>query len=94
MARERPSLADLKPKPRNDAYTVLLTISLTAMIAACLLLWYDLKSYGDKLQPPKGFGDVKIQRPAGGVDEGVPPIPPPPGGGGEADTKPTPPTNP
>lgn len=83
MARERPSLADLKPKPRNDAYTVLLTISLAAMIAACLLLWYDLKSYGDKLQAPSGFSDAPRQGPPGGgagVDERLPAIPPDGGG--------------
>jgi len=79
MARERASLADLKPKPKNDAYTVLLTISLVAMIGACLLLWYDLKRFGDKLQPPKGYSDVmKSAVPEGpAVDERLPGIPPP-----------------
>jgi hypothetical protein len=92
MARERASLADLKPKPRNDAYTVLLTISLVAMIGACLLLWYDLKRFGDKLQPPKGYSDVArpVAPEAPGVDERLPVIPPPtpPGGGAEEKKEP------
>jgi hypothetical protein len=41
----RPSLADLKPKPRNDAYTILLTISLLATIGASTFLYYDLKNF-------------------------------------------------
>lgn len=41
----RASLAEFKPKPKNDAYTVLLGISLMAMIAACALLFYDLQRY-------------------------------------------------
>jgi hypothetical protein len=39
------SLTQFKLKPQNDAYTVLLSISLIAMIAACVLLFYDLKKY-------------------------------------------------
>jgi hypothetical protein len=87
MARER-SIAELKPKPRNDAYTVLLTISLVAMIGACLLLWYDLKSFGDKLQPPKNYSDViRPSQPETPPDaDKLPPIPP--GGGAEPDKNP------
>jgi hypothetical protein len=35
----------VKVKPINDAYTVLLSISLLAMIASCVLLYYDVKRY-------------------------------------------------
>lgn len=34
-----------KVKPTNDSYTVLLTISLVAMIVSCVLLYYDVKRY-------------------------------------------------
>jgi hypothetical protein len=37
-------------KPRNDAYTILLVISLLAMIAACVILFFDLKKY-PRLKP-------------------------------------------
>ncbi len=67
----RASLADLKPKPQNDAYTVLLGVSLMAMIAACALLFYDLQRYPTP-NPPAGFENVT--RTQGG-----------PGGGGGFD---------
>jgi hypothetical protein len=83
----RASLADLQAKPRNDAYTVLLSISLVAMIAACLLLWYNLKDYGKDLTPPRDFNvSGRKAGPAGGggFDSSVPPPPAdttPPAGG-------------
>jgi hypothetical protein len=85
MARER-SIAELKPKPRNDAYTVLLTISLVAMIMACLLLWYDLKSYPTP-QPPKGYGDVARPAEAPPAGDFIPPPPPQPTGGTDTEKK-------
>ena len=43
-------------KPRNDVYTVLLLISLVAMIIGCVLLYLDYSQYPDKkpdqFQPP------------------------------------------
>ena len=45
MAAPGTSLTQFKLKPQNDAYTVLLSISLLSMIAACVLLFYDLKKY-------------------------------------------------
>ena len=33
-------------KPRFNIYTMMLIISLLAIIMACFLLWYELKSYG------------------------------------------------
>ena len=53
MATTGTSLTQFKLKPQNDAYTVLLSISLMAMIAACVLLFYDLKKY------PKAFPDAQ-----------------------------------
>ncbi len=38
-------------RPTNDSYTVLLTISLVAMIVSCVLLYYDVKRY-PSITPP------------------------------------------
>lgn len=43
-----------KAKPTNDSYTVLLTISLVAMIVSCVLLYYDVKRY-PQINPPAGL---------------------------------------
>lgn len=62
----RASLAEFKPKPKNDAYTVLLGISLMSMIAACALLFYDLQRY-PSVQPPTSAAPAAA--PAGGGGE-------------------------
>src|SRR5579864_2210484 len=41
-----------KPRPKSDAYTGLLVISLLAMITACVLWYVDYDSFG-KAAPPK-----------------------------------------
>ena len=41
----------VKVKPSNDAYTVLLSISLVAMIVSCVLLYYDIKRYPQVVPP-------------------------------------------
>jgi len=38
-------MAESRTKATNDSYTVLLTISLLAMIVSCVLLYYDIKRY-------------------------------------------------
>jgi hypothetical protein len=63
------SITEFKPKPRNDAYTGLLAISLVAMVAACALLFYDLKRYPSPV-PPAQY-NIGGEAPGGG-----------PGGGG------------
>ncbi len=77
--------------PRNDAYVVLLIISLVAMILGCALLWMDYGSYPDGKAPTV----AAPQRPqAGGAPGGAgggfqdveggkqpnPPVPPANGG--------------
>lgn len=57
----RASLAEFKPKPKNDAYTVLLGISLMAMIAACALLFYDLQRY-PSVTPGTGANPTDVRR--------------------------------
>jgi hypothetical protein len=44
MARRRDS-EGYAPKPRNDAYTILMVISLLAMIAACGIMYFELRKY-------------------------------------------------
>lgn len=39
--------APVEHKPRANVYTMMLVVSLCAIIVACLLLWRELKSYGD-----------------------------------------------
>jgi hypothetical protein len=51
-------MAVVKVRPVNDAYTVLLSISLIAMIASCVLLYYDVKRY------PKIVPDANVTTPA------------------------------
>jgi len=34
-------------KADTDVYTIMLVISLAAILTACLLMWFELKSYGD-----------------------------------------------
>lgn len=64
-----------KPTPKNDAYTVLLSISLVAIMGACLLLFYDVKRYPSVKPPP---GTVAVPAPMQPVGE-VPEPPPDPG---------------
>jgi len=45
--------------PRNDAYVVLLIISLVAMILGCALLWLDYSSYPEGKAPT-----VSMRQPA------------------------------
>ena len=36
----------LVPKPKTSIYTVLLIISLVALLIACLFLWLEISEYG------------------------------------------------
>jgi hypothetical protein len=44
-----PELAStpVEQKPRANIYTMMLVLSLCAIIVACIVLWLELKSYGD-----------------------------------------------
>lgn len=69
---------DLAAAPaRSDAYTILLAISLAALITACVFLFLDYKQYPDKnpnLPPPPSA--VKAPAPGapgpGGAPAGAP----------------------
>jgi len=63
--------------PRNDAYVVLLIISLVAMILGCALLWLDYSSYGDTKPPQVGVRQPAPPQPAGNQPA---PVPDPKGG--------------
>lgn len=74
-------------KPQTDAYTVLLIISLVAMVVSCILLYVEYAAYPDarpKISPAPAPVVPKDVFP-----QGVPPVPgappppptnPPPGG--------------
>ncbi len=47
-ARIRGRSEFIKAKPRNDVYTILLTISLFSLLIGCLLLYWDYTTYGSK----------------------------------------------
>ena len=65
-------------RPRNDVYTVLLLISLVAMIIGCVLLYLDYSQYPDKkpeqYQPP---ALKSAPAPGGAGAPATPPQPPP-----------------
>ena len=87
--RTRGRLADPLPeaKPRSDAYTGLLAVSLIGMIAGCIFLYLDYDTYKDKppAVPAKTAAAAVPQggQPAGGVP-GAPQPGPGAGGGGAA----------
>jgi hypothetical protein len=71
--------------PRNDAYVVLLIISLVAMILGCALLWLDSSSYPEGKPQPVSLRQPAPPQPAGnqpvqGQDQGkggpAPPVEP------------------
>jgi len=73
---------DSTPRPKNDAYTGLLLISLLAMLTSCVLLAIDWKSFPEtaapKVQVPAAGGTKGLEVPAG---EPAPPAPAPMGDG-------------
>lgn len=77
-------MATVYVPPKNDAYTVLLTISLGALIIGCLLLFMDWSEYsGTSGKKPPIPSAPQLQ--VGGADTGAPapglgqPGPPPAG---------------
>ena len=77
-----------KPKPRDDAYVVLLSISLLSMIAACVLLYYDLKRYPSP-KPPANYGAAAPITTAPRIDDTLPTPPTPPAKPGGEEEKPS-----
>jgi hypothetical protein len=71
--RSRGRLADPLPeaKPRTDAYTGLLAVSLIGMLAGCIFLYLDYDTYKDKPpNPPARAAAAAVpqagQQPTGG----------------------------
>ena len=58
-------------RPTNDAYVVLLIISLVAMLLGCALLYFDASSY------PAGKAPTVVQRPAPTMPAAAPQQQPP-----------------
>jgi hypothetical protein len=57
----------VKVRPTNDAYTVLLSISLIAMIVSCVLLYYDVKRYPQITPPASLSAPARTGGPATGT---------------------------
>jgi len=53
--------ADDEPKATSDAYTGMLSISLLALIAGCVLLFLDYSQYPEKEPPPVPKGPPAAQ---------------------------------
>lgn len=47
MARSRATYDDTDTKPKSDAYTGLLALSLLALVASCVILYLDYSQYGN-----------------------------------------------
>jgi hypothetical protein len=52
-------------KPQNTVYTVLLLVTLVAMILSCLLLVLELANYGFQFKPP---ANLRSAAPAAPLD--------------------------
>jgi hypothetical protein len=66
-----------KIKPRSDAYTGMLVVSLLALIAGGVLLWLDFSKYDMKVKPPPLATHVV---PLAAEGSGTPPAGNPPAG--------------
>ena len=67
--------APVEQKPRANIYTMMLVLAFFAIVVACVVLWMELKSYGDFpwwetkgiapattwLTPSGGSGDVALE---------------------------------
>jgi len=63
-------MATVYAPPKNDAYTVLLTISLGALILGCVLLFMDWSEYsgtGGKKPPTVAAPSLQLGEPAAGT---------------------------
>jgi hypothetical protein len=71
----------IKPKPRNDVYTILLSISLLALLIGCLLLYWDYDTYKSKKAPDVPKAPAFTAAPAAPPAATPAPATPPPAGG-------------
>lgn len=49
MAAKKKDVADgvVVQKPKTNVYTMMLILSLIAIVTACILLWLELSTYGE-----------------------------------------------
>jgi hypothetical protein len=70
-------MATVYAPPKNDAYTVLLTISLGALVLGCLLLFMDWSEYsgpgGKKPPTPPQPASVQLGEPSQAAPAAAPP---------------------
>ena len=79
-------MATVYAPPKNDAYTVLLTISLGALILGCVLLFMDWSEYsgtGGKKPPTVAAPSLQLGEPAPVAPLGQPATPPAPPAGAQ-----------
>jgi hypothetical protein len=79
-ARTRSRFDDAPARPRSDAYTGMLALSLIAMIASCVILYLDYAQYGATKAPavavPKATRPAPINQGAPAEKTAAAPVPP------------------
>ena len=68
-ARTRSRFDDLDAKPKSDAYTGILALSLIAMVTSCVILYLDYNQYGGSTAPTPNV--PKVTAPSG-INQGQP----------------------
>jgi hypothetical protein len=81
MAKYKDKEKPVGPRARNDAYVMMLFISLVAIITGCVMMYLDNEEYGKTKLPT----DVVFSPPKLGEAPAAPA--PAPGGGGEPKEK-------
>lgn len=73
MAKTRSRYDDTEAKPKSDAYTGLLALSLIALLASCVVLYLDYAQYGSTEAPKVNI--PKPGQPGGAVNQGTSMVP-------------------
>ena len=73
MAKSRSRYEETEAKPKNDAYTGLLALSLIALLASCVVLYLDYAQYGQTNGPAVNI--PKPAPPSGAAPSGTSQIP-------------------
>lgn len=70
MAKRRSQYEEVEAKPKNDAYTGLLALSLIALLASCVVLYLDYAQYGSTEAPKVSIPTPN--QPGGPINQGAP----------------------
>ncbi len=72
LAEPELASASVEQKPRANIYTMMLVLAFFAIVVACVVLWMELKSYGDfPWWETKGIAPATTWLTPGGIDGGV-----------------------